>query len=497
MNSHEKHKYHWPRIGKRPKPKLHQDDITIVDASMARKAVVATALGNAMEWFDFGIYSYLAVVIGKVFFPSLSGSVQLIYTFATFSIAFIVRPFGGLFFGRLGDRWGRKKVLTITLLMMAISTLCIGLIPSYASIGVTASVLLLLARLVQGFSTGGEYSGAMTFIAESTPDKRRGFLASGLEVGTLIGYIAGSGLVTLLTYLLGSEQMVAWGWRIPFFVAAPIGLVGLYLRKHLEETPAFEAMEKAKDENKPKEPLRELLSKHWKVMLICTVLVFFFNVVDYMVLSYMPSHLTAVLGYGEGEGLLLILIVMFIMIPIVLAMGHFSDRFGNKRIMQIGLAGLLVLSLPAFLWIGSGKLGLVFLGLLILAVFLTCFEGTMPSVLPALFFTDVRYGLLAITYNISASLFGGTTPLVMAWLINLTQNNLVPAYFLIATSIIGLVVVTFWFTETSGKALRGSPPAVAEKHEIKELLDEPEEALWWHEEHALIQESGTGAEERN
>ncbi|GIO68178.1 MFS transporter [Paenibacillus sp. FSL M7-1455] len=496
MNSHDKPKHKWPLIGKRSGPKLHKDDITIVDAQMAKKAVIATALGNAMEWFDFGIYSYLAVVIGKVFFPEMSGSVQLVYTFATFSIAFIVRPFGGLFFGRLGDRWGRKKVLTITLLMMAISTLCIGLIPSYASIGTTASVLLLLARLVQGFSTGGEYSGAMTFIAESTPDKKRGFLSSGLEVGTLIGYIAGSGLVTLLTYLLGSEQMLAWGWRIPFFIAAPIGLVGLYLRGHLEETPAFEAMEQAKDEDKPKTPLRELFSRHWKVILICTVLVFFFNVVDYMVLSYMPSHLTAVLGYGEAEGLLLILIVMFIMIPIVLAMGYFSDRIGNKRIMQIGLAGLLVLSLPAFMWISSGKLGLVFLGLLILAVFLTCFEGTMPSVLPALFFTDVRYGLLAITYNISASLFGGTTPLVMAWLINLTQNNLVPAYFLIATSIIGLVVVTFWFTDTSGKSLRGSPPAVEEKHEIKELLKEPEEALWWHEEHAMIHESGTDSEQR-
>ncbi len=190
MNSHDKPKHKWPLIGKRSGPKLHKDDITIVDAQMAKKAVIATALGNAMEWFDFGIYSYLAVVIGKVFFPEMSGSVQLVYTFATFSIAFIVRPFGGLFFGRLGDRWGRKKVLTITLLMMAISTLCIGLIPSYASIGTTASVLLLLARLVQGFSTGGEYSGAMTFIAESTPDKKRGFLSSGLEVGTLIGYIA-------------------------------------------------------------------------------------------------------------------------------------------------------------------------------------------------------------------------------------------------------------------------------------------------------------------
>lgn len=479
-------------LKRRPKPELNQDDITIVDTKVAKKAVVATAVGNAMEWFDFGIYSYLAVTMGKVFFPDMSGSVQLIYTFATFSIAFIVRPFGGLFFGRLGDRLGRKKILTITLLMMAIATLSIGLIPSYATIGTTASVLLLVARLVQGFSTGGEYSGAMTFIAESTPDKKRGFLSSGLEVGTLAGYIAGSGLVTLLTYLLGADTMLAWGWRIPFFIAAPIGLIGLYLRNHLEETPAFEAMEQAKDEDRKGVPLKELFRAHWKALLIGTVLVFFYNVVDYMVLSYMPSHLTAVLGYGETKGLLLILIVMFIMIPIVLAMGFFSDRVGNKRIIQGGLIGLIVLSIPAFIWIGSGNNGLVFLGLLCLAVFLACFQGTMPSLLPALFFTDVRYGALAITYNLSASLFGGTTPLVMAWLINLTMNRLVPAYFLIGTSIIGFVAVTLWVTETSGKALRGSTPAVEEKNEIPEILEEPEEALWWQEERAKIDENNLG-----
>lgn len=169
-----------------------------------------------MEWFDFGIYSYLAVVLGQVFFPEVEGTMQLVYTFATFAVAFLVRPFGGMFFGMLGDRLGRKKILAVTLTLMALATLSIGLIPSYGSIGITATILLLVARLVQGFSTGGEYSGAMTFIAESTPDKKRGFMSSGLEVGTLVGYIGGAGIVTLLTYILGDDAMAAWGWRIPF-----------------------------------------------------------------------------------------------------------------------------------------------------------------------------------------------------------------------------------------------------------------------------------------
>ncbi|GGA48244.1 MFS transporter [Kroppenstedtia guangzhouensis] len=468
-------------IRRRSKPRLGEEDITVVDPDVAKRAVVATALGNAMEWFDFGIYSYLAVTIGKVFFPELTGSLQLIYAFATFAVAFLVRPLGGVIFGMLGDRWGRKRVLAITLILMAVSTLSIGLIPGYTSIGSTATLLLLLARLVQGFSTGGEYAGAMTFIAESTPDKRRGVMASGLEVGTLIGYIAGAGLVTLLTFLLGTKGMVEWGWRIPFWIAAPLGLIGLYFRNHLEETPAFEAMEEAREENQHIS-MKEIFVSYWKTLLIGMVVVFFYNVVNYMVLSYMPSHLSAVLGYGETKGLLLIVIVMVIMIPMVLLMGYFGDRVGAKRIVQGGLIGLIFLSLPSFWLIGSGMVGYVFLGLMMLAVFSSTFQGTMPSLLPSLFYTEVRYGALAVTYNISASIFGGTTPLLVSWLINLTGNRLVPAYYLIFAGVVGMIVVTYFVKETSGKSLRGSPPAVAEQQEIQEVLEEPEKALWWREE---------------
>ncbi|GGE30822.1 MFS transporter [Pullulanibacillus camelliae] len=468
--------------------RLHKDDITVVDTQVAKKAVVATALGNAMEWFDFGIYSYLAATIGKIFFPEMTGSMQLVYSFATFAVAFLVRPIGGMFFGMLGDRLGRKRILAVTLVLMALATLSIGCIPGYATIGITAPILLLVARLVQGFSTGGEYSGAMTFIAESTPDKKRGIMSSGLEVGTLVGYIAGSGIVTLLTFILGSDAMLAWGWRIPFLIAAPIGMIGLYLRSHLDETPAFEAMEKEMNDEAKHVSMKDILIFHKKPLLIGMILVFFYNVVDYTVLTYMPSHLNAVLGYGETTGLLLILIVMFIMIPIVLTMGYFGDRIGNKTIIQGGLIGLILLSVPMFLLIGSGNNALVFIGLLVLAIFLASFQGTMPSLLPSLFFTNVRYGGLAITYNISTSLFGGTAPLLVSWLISVTASRLIPAYYLMLASLIGIVIVTFFFKDTSGKPLRGSPPAVEEAKEIADILKDPEEALWWQEEKEKIDE---------
>ncbi|MEN1967524.1 MFS transporter [Lentibacillus sp. N15] len=492
MDNKESKKHHKQSHKKKKKHELHKEDITVVDTDVAKKAVVATAMGNAMEWFDFGIYSYLAATIGKVFFPESASGTQLIFSFATFAVAFLVRPIGGMFFGMLGDRLGRKKILAITLVMMALATLCIGVIPGYATIGITAPILLLVARLVQGFSTGGEYSGAMTFIAESTPDKKRGIMASGLEVGTLVGYIGGSGIVTLLTFILGSDTMLDWGWRIPFLIAAPIGFIGLYLRTHLEESPAFEKMEEQKEQAEEAHAdqhvsMKDILIHHRRPLLIGLILVFFYNVIDYTVLTYMPSHLTAVLGYGETQGLLLILIVMFIMIPLVILMGHFGDRLGNKRIIQSSLVGVIILAIPSFMLIDSGNSWLVFVGLLILATLLAALQGTMPSQLPSLFFTNVRYGGLAITYNISTSLFGGTAPLLVAWMVDVTASNLAPAYYIIFASLIGIVIVTFFLKNTSGKALRGSPPAVEEKTEIQEVLDDAKEGgLWWSEEKQKI-----------
>ncbi|MGO4754905.1 MFS transporter, partial [Streptomyces sp. 2MCAF27] len=224
---------------RRRKEPLTISDVTVVDRPRLRRAVAATAVGNMMEWFDFGVYAYVAVTLGKVFFPSSSPATQVVSTFATFAVAFLVRPLGGLVFGPLGDRIGRRRVLSTTMIMMAIGTFAVGLLPSYAAIGFAAPLLLLACRVVQGFSTGGEYAGATTYIAEFAPDRRRGFLGSWLDFGTFVGYSLGSGVVTVLTAVLGERGMVDWGWRVPFLIAGPLGLIGLYMRLRLEETPAF------------------------------------------------------------------------------------------------------------------------------------------------------------------------------------------------------------------------------------------------------------------
>jgi MHS family proline/betaine transporter-like MFS transporter len=433
-------------------------DATVTDPALVKRAVQAAALGNAMEWFDFGVYSYIAVTLGKVFFPSGNPTAQLLSTFGAFAAAFLVRPLGGMVFGPLGDRVGRQKILAITMIMMAAGTFAIGLIPSYATIGVGAPLLLLAARLVQGFSTGGEYAGASTFIAEYAPDKRRGFLGSWLEFGTLAGYIGGAGLVTLMTALLSSSELTSWGWRIPFLVAGPMGVIGLYLRLRLEETPAFAAEAEKAESNRPKVPLREMITGQWKALLLCMGLVLVFNVTDYMLLSYMPSYLTSELKYDETHGLLVVLAVMALMMVVQPFAGALTDRVGRRPVIAAGCAGFLFLSVPALLLIRQGSLAAVGLGMAALGLLLVCFTAAMPSALPALFPTRVRYGSLSIGFNVSVSLFGGTTPLVVTALIGATGNMMMPAYYMMAASLVGGAAV--WFmTESAGRPLPGSAPA--------------------------------------
>ncbi|MFF8677931.1 glycine betaine/L-proline transporter ProP [Streptomyces sp. NPDC015237] len=433
---------------------------TVTDPALVRRAVKAAALGNAMEWFDFGVYSYIAVTLGKVFFPSGNPTAQLLSTFGAFAAAFLVRPLGGMVFGPLGDRVGRQKVLALTMILMAAGTFAIGLIPSYATIGVWAPVLLLAARLVQGFSTGGEYAGASTFIAEYAPDKRRGFLGSWLEFGTLAGYIGGAGLVTLMTALLSDGDLTSWGWRIPFLIAGPMGIVGLYLRMRLEETPAFAAEVAKAEKKRPKVPLREMITGQWRALLLCVGLVLVFNVTDYMLLSYMPSYLTSELKYDETHGLLVVLAVMALMMVVQPFAGALTDRVGRRPVIAAGCAGFLLLSVPALLLIREGSLLAVGLGMAALGLLLVCFTASMPSALPALFPTRVRYGSLSIGFNISVSLFGGTTPLVVTALIGATGDMMMPAYYMMAAAVIGGVAV--WFmTESAGRPLPGSAPSVA------------------------------------
>jgi MHS family proline/betaine transporter-like MFS transporter len=333
-------------------------DVTIIEDSKLKRAITAAAFGNAMEWFDFGVYGFVAYALGKVFFPGADPGLQMIAALGTFSVPFIIRPIGGLVFGALGDKLGRQKILAITIIIMSVSTFCIGLIPSYESIGIWAPILLLLAKMAQGFSVGGEYTGAAIFVAEYSPDKKRGFMGSWLDFGSISGFVLGAGLVVLISTIIGEEEFLDWGWRLPFFLALPMGVIGLYLRNALEETPAFQQhidnMDKGDREalgSAPKIPFKEIATKHWKSLLTCTGLVIVTNVTYYMLLTYMPSYLSHNLHYSEDHGVLIIIAIMIGMLFIQPLIGFMSDRIGRKPFVIFGSIALFALPIPSFMLI--------------------------------------------------------------------------------------------------------------------------------------------------
>lgn len=424
-----------------------------------RKAVIASAMGNAMEWYDYGVFTAGAVtsVIGSAFFPGSQNAV--LKSLALVAVGFIVRPFGGMFFGPLGDKLGRRRVLAATIILMSLCTFGVGVLPGYATIGVAAPLLLLLLRLLQGFSTGGEYGGAATFISEYAPTKRRGFFGSFLEFGTLSGYVLGNSLVLIVSLAFGSAATQAWAWRIPFLLALPLGLIGLYLRTRLSDTPTFQQQE-ATGQRPEKAPLRETLLGHWPMILNLVGIVVLLNIADYMLLTTMPSYFTEHLHISDNTASLIIIGVELAQMAIIVPLGRLSDRLGRKPLLMTAAIGYVLISYPAIRMMQSGSLVALVIGFALVAFLLVLMLAVIGSTFPAMFPTRVRYGSFAIGYNVSTSLFGGTAGVVTEALINATGDANWPAYYLIVAGLIAVVPI-FLIKETAGVPMAEIGPAVA------------------------------------
>ncbi|UMB72306.1 MFS transporter [Mycobacterium paraterrae] len=436
-----------------------------------RQSLKGASIGNFMEWYDFGVYGYIATALAQVFYPGNSVSaVHLLATFSTLAAAFVVRPIGGLIFGPLGDRIGRKRVLVITIVMMTIGTTGTGLLPGYHTIGIWAPILLVVARVFQGLSTGGEYVGAMTYIVEQAPDRSRGRVVGFLPLGNLAGFVAAGLIVTGLQTLLSNHQMLTWGWRVPMLLSAPLGLVAIFMRMRLEESPAYDggAPEPEPDDARQ---YRRTIAEQWRPMLICAALVYTSNAADYMLTGYLPTYLKVVVHVSHTSGLTMITVTLTILALLLVPVAALSDRVGIKPIMRTGCVLLIVASIPAFLLMqsGSGRV-LLFLGVLLIGLMELCFDSTSPATMPALFPTSVRNGALAISYNVSISAFGGTTPLIAQALVSATGNVMVPAYMLMVAGLVGLVTLAFT-PEVAGRRLPGSPPTVETEEEARELME--------------------------
>ncbi len=413
-----------------------------------RRSVAASAMGNATEWFDYGVYAATATYLTDAFFP---GELGTLGTMLGFAVSFVLRPLGGMVWGPLGDRVGRKVVLATTILLMAAATGAIGLLPTHSSIGVAAPILLILLRVVQGFSTGGEYGGAATYLAECASDRKRGFFGSFLEFGTLAGFVGGSAVVLACQLALGSDAMHDWGWRIPFLLAVPLGLTGWYLRARLDESPVFEEVA---EEPRPPSGLREVLTTYRRETLTLAGLVVALNVVNYTLLTYQPTYLEKTIGMGESATTAMMLIGQVVMMLVLPFFGGVSDRVGRRPMWLISLVGLAVLAVPMYWLMGQGTVWAI-VGFVVLGLLYVPQLSTISSTFPAIFPTHVRYAGFALAYNVSTAAFGGTAPLVNEAVIESTGWSLFPALYMVGASLIGLVAWSF-LRETAGTSLRGT-----------------------------------------
>jgi MFS transporter, MHS family, proline/betaine transporter len=432
-----------------------------VEPGSVRQAIVGAAIGNTVEWYDFAIYGFLATYIAKQFFPSANDTAALLSTFAVFAVAFFMRPLGGFFFGPLGDRIGRKRVLAIVVVMMSMSTLGIGLVPGYDAIGVAAPLLLVLLRCVQGFSAGGEYGGGACFLAEFAPTRHRGLVVAFLVWSVVIGFLLGSVTVTALEAVLPQQAMDAYGWRIPFLIAGVLGVVGLYIRLRLRDTPEFEALRETGEV--AESPLKEAFRTAWRPILQIASLVIIHNVGFYVVFTYLPTYFTKTLGFTKTDAFASITVASVVALLLILPLAALSDRIGRKPLLMAGAALFAVLSYPLFVLLNSGSLGAAIGAHAGLAAIEAVFVSASLAAGAELFATRVRSTGYSIGYNVSVAIFGGTAPYVATWLTDRTGNEVAPAYYVMIAAVVSLATV-FTMRETAGRPLRAvdlPPPTAA------------------------------------
>jgi MFS transporter, MHS family, proline/betaine transporter len=403
----------------------------------SRRALVVACIGNVVEWYDFAIYGALATILAGTYFPNTDKSTGLLASFAVFATAFLARPFGALLLGPRGDRVGRRYLLVTVVILMSLATTGIGLLPGYASIGLAAPLLLVLLRLAQGLSAGGEAAGASAFVVEYAPEDRRGRYGAWLWATFALGIAAGLGVAALLARLLPRDMLEAWGWRLAFLVALPLGLTGLYLRLQVEETPAFRAVQQA--DSLARRPLAAALRAFPGRLLAGFLLVAAVSLTFNTFFIFLPSHLVSALGVPLSSALAAALSGLALMVAMSPALGSLSDRVGRRPLLAAGTVGLLVLTVPAYLLIRRAEPAGLLLGYLLVGLAVSCF--VLPSFLSELFPTEVRSTALALTYGLASALVGGTAPLLDTLLVQRTGNPLVPAWYAMAVTLAAAVGV--------------------------------------------------------
>lgn len=420
--------------------------MTQQESSMAvlrknKRVLIASLTGSAIEWFDYFLYgTAAALVFNKVFFPMVDPVIGLILAYLSFSLTFFIRPIGGVIFAQIGDRIGRKKTLVLTLSLMGGATVLIGLLPTYEMIGLWAPALLILMRVIQGIGIGGEWGGALLLAYEYAPEKRKGFFGSIPQAGVTIGMLMATFTVSLMT-LLSDEAFLSWGWRIPFLLSAVLVLLGLWIRKGIDETPEFKKVKQAGQ--LAKTPLRDTLTHHWREVLIAAGLKVVETAPFYIFSTFVVSYATTTLSYQKSQALeavTLAALVATIMIPL---MGLLSDKIGRQRMYAIGVFALGLFILPWFWLLDTGETwGIVLATLIAFGILWAPITAVLGTLCSEIFSANVRYTGITLGYQLGAALAGGTAPLIATGLLAKYGGDWTPvACYLMVTVAISLVAI--------------------------------------------------------
>jgi len=408
-----------------------------ITRSASRRALVAGSVGNFIEWYEFGVYGFLATVIAGNFFrlEGESEITSLILTYAAFALAFFCRPLGAILFGRIGDRIGRKPTLIAVLIMMTLATAAIGLMPTYATLGVAAPLLLTLLRMLQGLFAGGEFGGAVALMTEFAPRGKRGSYGAWQSFTVALGLLAGAGVVALLATLLTSEQLHSWGWRVPFLLALPMGLVALWLRLQLDETPSF----KQTQQNLQPAPLSGVV----KAIALGIGRMMGWSAAGYTFLVVMPSWLQTSLHASFQQALIATVLGNIGFALTILPAGRLSDRYGRRRIMLLAIGAVIIFTFPllAILQQPEASLWWKAAAVMLAGAVVGLLAGPGPAMLAEMFPTRVRYTGLGLAYSLSNAVFSGCAGLIITALIKQTGNINIPAWYVVIISLISLMAI--------------------------------------------------------
>jgi MFS transporter, MHS family, proline/betaine transporter len=400
------------------------------------RQLVAAVIGNALEWYDFVVFGFLSATISRLFFPKSSEYAALLLTFATFGVGFFMRPVGAIVLGLYADRAGRKSALQLVILLMTIAVALVAFAPTYESIGLGAPLLIVLARLLQGFASGGEFSSATSFLVESAPPHRKGYFGSWQMVGQGLAALLGSVAGALVTQRLEPSQLDAWGWRLPFLFGLLIGPVGLYIRRHLQETEEFKAL---RDKLPMKVTFGLLLREHTRAVVASFLLVVCGTSAYYVLLVYMPTYAHTQLSVPLADAFSVQIFALAWMILLVPFFGILSDRVGRRPVLASAAFAYLVFSYPLFTWVLSEPSFVRLLALqLVMSSAIAGFYGALSTALAEQFPTGIRSTGTAIAYNFGVMLFGGFAPFTITWLIRVTGSPIAPAFYIMAGASAGI-----------------------------------------------------------